>query len=44
MKNLPKKIQKLITLKKYFDECKVGKESLLKIIEEVEVAHEQPTT
>ena len=38
MKNLPKKVQNLIALKKSFDELKVGKESLLTLIEEVEVA------
>jgi Fic family protein len=38
MKNLPIKVQKLITLKKSFDTLKVGKESLLTLIEEVEVA------
>ena len=38
MKNLPIKVQKLIALKKSFDTLKVGKESLLTLIEEVEVA------
>ena len=38
MKNLPKKIQNLVTLKKSFDNFKIGKESLLTLIEEVEVA------
>ncbi len=38
MKNLPAKVQNLITLKKSFDELKVGKESLLTLLEEVEVA------
>ncbi len=38
MQNLPKKVQNLIALKMRFDKLKVGKESLLTLIEEVEVA------
>lgn len=38
MKKLPKKVQDLILLKQRFDELKIGKNSLLTLIEEVELA------